>query len=485
MRGVDRAITRPMTTDAIRDFCNQRWDESILPALEAYIRIPALSPHFDPEWKENGHIHAAVEHIRAWCAERPIAGLTVEVVEIEGRTPVIWMEIPAFGGGDDERTILLYGHLDKQPEMSGWDADKGPWKPVRQDGKLYGRGGADDGYAAYASLTAIEALQRENLPHHRCVVLIEGCEESGSFDLPAYLEHLTPRLGEPELVVCLDSGCGNYDQLWCTTSLRGLVGGVLTVEVMEPMSDGSPSGVHSGRASGVVPSTFRVLRTVLERVEDPVSGALTVGPLTVEIPAQRVEQAEAAAAILGDTVFDEYPLASDPLARGAEALLNRTWRPYLEVTGVGDVPDLRAGNVLRGRTRARLSVRLPPPVDADEAAAALKAALEKDPPYGARVTFEPDSAATGWDAPPVAPWLDAAMQNASRTFFDRDAAYIGEGGTIPFMGMLGEKFPQAQFLITGLLGPMSNAHGPNEFLHIECAKRLTMCVASILTERAG
>ncbi len=471
-----------MDIEKTRAFCNQRWDESILPALEAYIRIPALSPHYDADWATNGHIDAAVEHIRGWCAERPIEGLTIEVVTLDGRTPVLLMEVPAFGGGDPDRTLLLYGHLDKQPEMSGWDADKGPWKPVTQDGKLYGRGGADDGYAAYASLTAIEALQREGVAHHRCVILIEACEESGSYDLPAYLDHLEARIGTPELVVCLDSGCGNYDQLWCTTSLRGLVGGVLTVEVMHEMSDGSPSGVHSGRASGIVPSTFRVMRTLLDRVEDEHTGALTIEGLTAEIPKQRVEQAEAAAAILGDTVFEEYPLSAQPVARGAEALLNRTWRPYLEVTGIGDMPDLKAGNVLRGRTRARLSVRLPPTVDAAPAAQKLKAALEADPPYGATVTFEPDSTATGWEAPAVAPWLDEAMQNASRKFFQQDAAYIGEGGTIPFMGMLGEKFPDAQFLITGLLGPMSNAHGPNEFLHIECAKKLTMCVASILAD---
>ncbi len=474
-----------MDVNETRLFIESRWDESILPELEAYIRMPALSPHFDAQWAEHGHLDAAVEHIRRWCAERPIAGLKVEVVRLDDRTPVIFMEVPAYRGGSDDRTVLLYGHLDKQPEMEGWDADKGPWKPVRIGDKLYGRGGADDGYAAYASLTAIEALQRQDIAHDRCVILIEACEESGSFDLPPYLDHLEARLGTPELVVCLDSGCGNYDQLWTTTSLRGLVGGVLTVEVMKPTSDGSASGVHSGKSSGLVPSTFRILRTLLERIEDPKTGAISLPAFQTEIPEERKAQAEATARILGDVVWQEFPFheSAEPGARGAEALLNRTWRPYLEVVG-SDMPTLEGGNVLRGRLRAKLSVRIPPHVDAEAATDALTAALQEAPPFGAHVTFTAEQGADGWDAPPLAPWLETSLQKASRTFFDADAAYVGEGGTIPFMGMLGEKFPEAQFCITGLLGPESNAHGPNEFLHVPCAKRLTMCVSSVLADLA-
>ncbi|MCU0673922.1 MAG: M20/M25/M40 family metallo-hydrolase [Myxococcota bacterium] len=475
-----------MNTDAIRSYVEQRWDESIVPELEAYIRIPALSPHFDPKWQENGQLDAAVEHARRWCAERPIAGLEVEVVRLPGRTPVLFMEIPAANGGRDDRTVLLYGHLDKQPEMSGWDEGKGPWIPVRVGDKLYGRGGADDGYAAYASLTAIEALQKQKLPHDRCVVLIEACEESGSFDLPPYLDHLEARIGSPELVICLDSGCGNYDQLWSTTSLRGLVGGVLTVDVMEPTQDGGVSGVHSGDASGVVPSTTRILRKLLERIEDTATGEILIAACKTEIPAQRAEQAKAAAAILGDAVTHKFPLlpGTEPVARGAQAILNRTWRPFLEIVGVGHVPGLSGGNVLRSRSAFKLSLRIPPRVDGEAASRALKDVLESDPPYGAKVKFEAEQAASGWDAPPLAPWLEQSLANASRTFFGADAAYMGEGGTIPFMGMLGAKFPKAQFCITGVLGPASNAHGPNEFLHVPCAKKLTACMASVLSDFA-
>ncbi len=470
---------------ALRAYVDQRWDESILPELEAYIRIPALSPHFDAEWQEHGHLAAATEHIHRWCRDQTIAGMTTEVVQLEGRTPVILMEIPASGGGSDERTVLLYGHLDKQPEMKGWDADKGPWRPVRQDGKLYGRGGADDGYAAYASLTAIAALQKEGLPHDRCVVLIEACEESGSYDLPAYLGALKERIGTPYLVVCLDSGCGDYERLWGTTSLRGLVGGTLFVENLRPTADGSPAGVHSGDAGGIVPSAGRLVRLLIQRLEDTATGEVTLEALQVAIPDDRRDQAAKAAEILGAGVWQKYPFreGATPLAEGAEAILNRTWRPNLEVVGT-DSPDLRGGNVLRGRAMAKLSIRIPPHVDPVQATAAVRSALESDPPHGATVRFEPEQGAAGWEAPTMVPWLEASLAEASRLFFDAEPAFQGEGGTIPFMGMLGEMFPEAQFVITGLLGPGSNAHGPNEFLHIDCAKKLTAAMTAVLVHGA-
>jgi acetylornithine deacetylase/succinyl-diaminopimelate desuccinylase-like protein len=417
----------------------------------------------------------AVELIERWCRAREIEGLSVEVVRLEGRTPVIYMEIP--GASDD--TVLLYGHLDKQPEMVGWADDLGPWKPVRKGDKLYGRGGADDGYAAFASLTAIEALQRQQVPHARCVVLIEACEESGSFDLPFYIEALADRIGEPSLVVCLDSGCGDYERLWSTTSLRGIVNGTLRVELLT-------EGVHSGDAGGVVPSSFRVARELLARVEDAATGEIRLRQLHVDIPRARRDQAASAAEVLGERVWKKFPFADGvrAVAGGpAELVLNRTWRPALEVTGAGGLPAIeRAGNVLRPFTTLKLSLRVPPRSDAAAAARVLKHALESDPPYGARVEFHADEPGQGWDAPPLAPWLVRAVDRASLHAFGAPAAYMGEGGSIPFMGMLGDRFPEAQFLITGVLGPRSNAHGPNEFLHIPTAKRLTACIAQVLAD---
>lgn len=462
-----------MDTTALSDFIARRWDEDLVPRLTEYIRIPAKSPHFDAKWVENGHIEKVVRQAEAWCREQPIPGLHVEVLQIEGRTPLLFFEVP----GDAQRTVMLYGHLDKQPEMIGWREGLGPWEPVYEDGKLYGRGGADDGYAVYASLTALRALAEQKIPHARCIGLIECCEESGSYDLPAYLELLGERLGNVELVIGLDSGCGDYDRLWVTTSLRGLAAGTLSVEVLT-------EGVHSGDASGVVPSSFRIARHLLDRLENAETGQIIPQELYVKIPEERVRQAHVTAEILGSSVIEKFPFVTGMkpmVSEFSEALLNRTWRPALSVTGANGLPAIAtAGNVLRPRTELKLSLRIPPALDGKTATDFLTSLFAKDIPYNAKVSFQADQGATGWDAPPTAPWLESALQEASKIYYQRPAAAMGEGGTIPFMGMLGRQFPKAQFLITGVLGPKSNAHGPNEFLHVPYAKKLTACVAHIL-----
>ena len=466
-----------MDADQNRTLVEDTWS-SIVPTLEQYIRIPNQSPLFDPEWKRNGHMNRAVALAHSWVESQQIRGLTIEVHELEGRTPVIFMEIE----GDASGTVLMYGHLDKQPAMVGWEEGLGPWTPVLRDGKLFGRGGADDGYAIFATVAAIRAVQQQGLPHARIVVLIECCEESGSVDLPAYIDLLSDRIGTPGLVICLDSGCGNYDQLWMTTSLRGSIVGNLHVEVLS-------EGVHSGDASGIVASSFRVIRILLDRLEDAGTGKIIPEWLHVEVPADRLAEAKATAAVLGDEVWSKFPfldgvtpVSKDPL----ELLLNRTWRPALSVTGVDGMPPLSsAGNVLRPHTSVKLSLRLPPTLDGKRAGDLLKQTLEKDPPYGAHVSLDLEKASTGWNAPAMSPWLTQAIDEASREFFGQPAMYMGEGGTIPFMGMLGEKFPDAQFMITGVLGPHSNAHGPNEFLHIDYAKRLTACVAHVIAAHAA
>ncbi len=464
-----------MDTNKTEEFVNDLWDSSIIPELCDYIRLPNKSPHFDPDWEAHGHMEKAVQQLEAWCRTQPVKGMTVEIVRIEGRTPVLFAEIP----GDSDDVVLLYGHYDKQPEFSGWAEDLDPWEPTIKDGKLYGRGGADDGYAVFGSLTAIRALQEQGVPHARCVVLIEGCEESGSFDLPYYIEKLEDRIGSPDLVVCLDAECGNYEQLWCTTSLRGNLTGTLRADVLT-------EGVHSGSASGVVPSSFRILRKLLSRIEDEDSGRITPKALHVDIPEQRVEQARLAAETLGKGVYSKYPWAVEDAAPGEspyELLLNNTWRPTMSVTGAAGLPALvDAGNVQLPFNTLKLSFRLPPTTDADDAAKAVKDILEADTPPLSKVSFHVESTMAGWNAPPVAAWLEASMQTASQAFFGKPSMYMGTGGTIPFMGMLGEKFPEAQFLITGLLGPNSNAHGPNEFLHIDTGKRVTSCVAQVLAD---
>ena len=462
-----------LNTKALTEFIEQIWNKSVIPELIDYIRIPNKSPAFDPHWQEHGYMDQAVDQFVAWCNKQEIKEMELEVVRLEGRTPLIFMNIP----GDNDDVVLLYGHLDKQPEMTGWREGLGPWEPVLDGDRLYGRGGADDGYATFSSLLAIKALQLQQLPHSRCVVIIEACEESGSYDLPFYIDALMDRIGNPGLVICLDSGCGNYDQLWNTTSLRGLIGGDLKVEILT-------EGVHSGDASGVVPSSFRIVRQLLNRIDDPDSGLVHDNEFNVTIPEKRIEQAGLAATVLDQTIFKRFPIVEgggavdqDP----TELILNRTWRPALSITGADGLPSIaNAGNVLRPQTSVKVSLRLPPTCDAHKATLRLKEILEADPPYGARVTFKPDWEAAGWHAPEMAAWLEDAINAASLNYFGSHAVHMGEGGTIPFMGMLGEKFPEAQFLITGVLGPQSNAHGPNEFLHLPTAKKLTCCVAEVL-----
>ena len=458
----------------------QLWDDAIVPTLVEYIRIPAKSPHFDRDWQSHGYIDEAARLAAQWCERNAIAGMKLEIVRLEGRTPCLLIDVPGTASSKD--TVLLYGHLDKQPEMTGWREGLGPWTPVIQEGKLYGRGGADDGYAVFCAIAALRQLHEDQRPHRRCVILIECCEESGSFDLPAYLDELAPRIGTPSFVVGLDSGCGNYSQLWGTTSLRGLVNGVLTVEVLT-------EGVHSGDASGVVASSFRIARALLDRLDSAQTGVVAERALHAEIPAERKTQAQRAAQVLGEEVWRKFPFVEGMRAMHGdigELILNRTWRPMLAITGADGLPaPANAGNVLRPKTQLVLSLRLPPTSNAERAAQRVKQLLEADPPYGARVRFEYGQAATGWNAPATAAWLDRAVSQASQRHYGQPAMWMGEGGTIPFMAMLGAKYPQAQFLITGVLGPHSNAHGPNEFLHIGYAKKLTACVADVLTAHAA
>jgi len=469
------------TTNTLAERIDRVWDDEVMPTLCDYIGIPNLSISFDPDWEANGHMEAAVAMIRDWCAARPIARLTVDVQRLPGRTPLVICEVPASTADLADRTVLLYGHLDKQPEMVGWRAGLDPWKAVVEGDRLYGRGGADDGYAAFAALLAIEGAQSAGLPHGRCIVLIEASEESGSPDLPAHLDALADRLGRPELVLCLDSGCMDTERLWVTTSLRGMAGGTVRVEVLT-------EGVHSGAASGVAPSSFRLLRQILDRLEDSTTGEILLPELHVDIPDDRRREAERTARQLTRTVADDLPFAGttrpmvdDPTAQ----LLARTWSPTLSYTGMDGLPPTgRAGNVLRPSTSLTLSFRLPPTCDHEAAAGAIEAAVLADPPNGAMVTFEARSA-TGWNAPSFAPWLVTALDDASTASFGEPASTFGEGGTIPFMGMLAAMYPDAQFVITGALVPGSNAHGPNEFLHLPTARRVTECLARLLGAHAA
>ena len=470
---------------ALSDVTRQ-WDGDIVRQITDYIGIPAKSPGFDADWLQHGYIDTVVRNAAAWVEAQKVPGLMLEIVRLEGRTPVLFFEIPATRANSTQ-TVLMYGHLDKQPEFNGWRSDLGPWTPKFEDGKLYGRGGADDGYAVFASIAAVQALKNQNVPHPRIVGLIETCEESGSYDLLPYVDALRTRLGDVALVICLDSGAGNYDQLWLTTSLRGMASGTLKVEVLT-------EGIHSGDASGLVPSSFRMMRQVLDRLEDSATGRLLPASFHCEVPAERLNQARATAAILGDEVHKRFPWAHYDCAGSSvftlptttdpvQALLNRTWTPTLSVTGAEGFPAIKdAGNVLRPYTAFKLSLRLPPLIDAAQAVQEMKQLLEDNAPYQAKVTFEGAGSATGWNAPATTPWFESALHAASNAHFGSPCGYIGQGGTIPLMSMLSAGFPKAQMMVCGVLGPKSNAHGPNEFLHVPYAKKLTAAVAHVMAQ---
>ena len=470
-------MTQAYDPMVLKNKLDEIWEHEIIPSLSEYIRIPALSPAFDPNWAENGHIEEAIQHIADWCSAQDIRGLTVEIHRLEGKTPLIYMEVP----GELDEVVLLYQHADKQPEFVGWHEGLGPWEPVRRGDRLYGRGGADDGYGAYASLAAIRCLQQQGVAHGQLKLIVEASEESGSPDLPAHLEALAERIGTPDLVVCLDSGAGDWDHLWLTTSLRGVIVGTLDVQVTH-------SGVHSGDAGGIIPSSFRVGRQLLDRISDSSTGHILVDELHVDIPEIRREQAKKAAEIMGDQVFKKFPFLEGVQPNTsdlAELVLNRTWRPSLEIIGIDGVPSCaEGGNVLRNHTKLKLSIRLPPGVSSDIATEAIAKTLTDTAPQGAHVTWEVDHPADGFHAKPLAPWLRDALNDASMHHFGKPVQFIGEGGTIPFMPMLQEKFPAAEFMITGILGPESNAHGPNEFTHIPCAKAVTGCVAEVIRAHA-
>lgn len=485
---MNRVVT--LDADNVAGYVGAAWDGHVRDTLCDYIRIPNVSPAYDPQWAENGHMDRAVQLIRDWCGQRAadtLAGATVELHELPERTPLLLVDIPAFEGPSPKRTpnatkdsedlVLLYGHLDKQPPFDGWREGLDPWEPVIDGDRLYGRGGADDGYAVFAALTAIEAVRASGGSHPRCLVLIEASEESGSLDLPAHLEALGDRLGTPSLVIGLDSGCGDWDHLWVTTSLRGLIDLVLRVDILT-------EGVHSGNAGGIVPSSFRILRRLLDRIEDPETGAMSVPELAVDIPALRGAQAAETATDLGKQVaqFPFVPGASGRHKSVEDAILARTWGAALEVVGLEGAPEpAAAGNTLRPFTTAKLSIRVPPTTDPQAAAASIVKRLQEAPPYGASVTVTPGMAEPGWHAPPEPPWLAKALNEAAVTAFGTPPRAMGEGGTIPFMGMLGRSFPDAAFVVTGVLGPGSNAHGPNEMLHLPTARRLTAAVAHLLS----
>ncbi len=463
--------------DAVRESVDRSFAHDGLALLERYVTIPALSPAFDPAWASSGAIVEAAELFAAYAVSRPISGISARVVSIPGRTPALVVTIPPSPGAEGAPSTLCYGHLDKQPPLGAWRHGLGPFTPVLEGDRLYGRGAADDGYALLTALAGVEALEATGGVHGGVTVLVEASEESGSPDLDAHLDALSGSMPPPDLVLCLDAVCPTYDRMWLTTSLRGVITGVLRVGV-------GTAATHSGSAGGVVPSPVRIARALLGRVEDAQTGDVTAPALSGEISARVLEEVAAAAAELGEAAvgtFDLLPGVGFEGVDPTDRLLRATRRPALAVIGQEGLPDAAdAGNVILPEFALTLSVRIPPDLDADVAAAALRALLEHDPPSSARVTFAVAQAASGWDGAELDPDLSGRLDAASVRRFGRPTGRIGSGATIPFLGMLGRRYPRAQIVATGVLGPESNAHGPNEFLHLPTARALAGVVADLL-----
>lgn len=463
----------------ILDRVCDEWTLGTENAIKEFIQIPALSVDFDKDWEKNRQLFKAVEQAKAWVESQGINGLSTRIIKDEGFTPCLLVEIEASETHEKQPTVFLYGHLDKQPENHGWDEDKGPWSPVVQDGKLYGRGAADDGYSFFCSLTAVKTLQTLGIPHPRCVGLFETCEESSSVHYEEYLEEGSESLKNVGLVVALDSSCGDYERLWVTKSLRGMIGGAINVEVLS-------EGVHSGEASGIVPESFMIVRSLLDRVEDSSTGEIKGNVFHQKITKDIKKQCAKIATVLGDNLWQQYPWVGEtkPLKKTAEAcVLNRNWEPALTITGMDGMPSVEnGGNVLRPYTRVKIGMRLPPAVDAKKASEAFGKIVTENPPFSSKVEYQPVVASNGWVAEKPVAWLEKAFSKASMKYWGNDFCYLGMGASIPLLNVFSKLWPQSQFLVAGVLGPKSNAHGPNEFLHIEYAQRLTATVAYVIAK---
>ena len=451
-------------------------DTELVGLLEHYLTIECLSPDFTPPGTWEPAIEEAIALFVGWAESRRIPGASVTVQRLEGRTPAIVVDLPATAT-HRTGTALLYGHLDKQPPLGDWSAGLDPFTPVRRGHLLFGRGSADDGYALPAALLAIEAADAADIPRGRCIVLIEASEESGSPDLDAHLDALLPSIADVDLVICLDSGALDYERLWVTTSLRGNVVLTVTAHVLT-------QGVHSGEAGGVVPSSFRVLRQLLDRIEDPTTGQVLLESVNLSPPAHAMADAAVVDAELSDPLGHHFPTTEGIALMGRDGvdrLLRQSWGASLSVTGGdGMPPPASAGNVLRASTTLKLSLRTPPTADVAEVVRELEAALTTDPPQGATVTVSFQPSAPGWVAPSPSPWLLDALDEGSRAGFGGRPGLLGEGGSIPFLASLGTRLPEAQFVVTGVLGPGSNAHGPDESLHVPAAANVAIAIVAVL-----
>ena len=476
-------ITFPMDMDDCLKFCMAAWQDggAAVEGLKSLIRVPNLTPSADPEFLTNGLIQQAIDAVKTWIEAQGIPGLKTTVFADPGREPLLLVEIP--GTAPDAKHVLTYGHLDKMPHLdpAGWRNGLGPTTPVVEGNKIYGRGTNDDGYNSFCLMTAIRYLHEHGLKYPKITIILESGEESGDTEIKRYLDELKPRIGDVGLIVVLDCEAQDYDTVWCCTSLRGVVNGTLSIHHLA-------TPCHSGMATGLVPSTFRIARMLISRLEDEQTGEIKVKEAHVEIPANRIQQAKDVAAHLGERSHEIVsPLDGCKLLTtdNSQLLINKAWKPGLAVTGCDGIPPIAsASNVMRTNTDLKLSLRIPPGVDAEALGKTLKSVLEADPPYGAKVTYDCSAAGNGWCGRDFSPEIDQVITEASMKIFGNKPAYYGEGGSIPLCNKFQELWPEAQTLVTGCAGTDSNPHGYNESLDLPYTGKFTAIVAAILAKLA-
>jgi acetylornithine deacetylase/succinyl-diaminopimelate desuccinylase-like protein len=468
-----------MDRRVIEPFVRQFFDSEILSSLMNFVKIPNCSPEYDPDWDKNGYQIAAAQYIQDWIKNQNLKGCDTVFLKDEGRTPFIYVNIEGTKEGDD-RCILLYAHMDKQPPLTGWSPGLGPYTPVIKDGHLYGRGSSDDGYAPFAAITAVKACQDNNWPLPRIGIILEASEESGSTDLKYYLEKLSKLIGNPSLIFGLDSSCIDYNRLWTTSSLRGVFSMNLKVSLLK-------LGYHSGNGGGFVADSFLVLRMLLDRIEDSKTGKLLDEYLYPTVPVDKKAEIDHLASTMGDHILDgiEFYKNTQPMTNDkVELILNNTWRPTVTITGANGFPELdKAGNVLRQNSEVKISFRLPPLVSAKEVFTRIKNKLTENPPYNAKIDLTTsDVANDGWNQRPFSKDLNNILNDASNKFFDLDCDSYCEGGSIPFVNFFSDKFPKSEVIIMGVTGPGSNIHSTDENLHIEYCKKIICCLTYIISD---
>lgn len=457
---------------------NEFWDQHGIPGLMDFIRIPSKSTDFDPNWESNGFLKQACESAALWL-KGIIPDARCELLTETGRTPCLFVEIPPTKGYENSAAMAFYGHFDKLPETGEWQEGLGAWTPVLKNNCLYGRGSADDGYSFYLMGVCVAALKTLNHAHPRIIGIFETQEESGSKDLPYYLNLIHDRLGSVNAFFILDNSCSDYERLWTVSSLRGVIKGTLKVKVLS-------HGVHSGAYSGIVPDAYGIAQHLLSRVYDPLTSEVKIPSCLAKIPDTCQQQLQNVGNILGDQIWNRAPLlpgVSPISTQPDELLLQNTWKPALTITGISGIPvPENAGNIIHGDVALTLSMRVPPLIDLKQAVNDLNQLLTTDIPFGCEVSLTSISAEPGWASFHTDSKIQELLSKASECHFGKPLATTGQGGSIPIVNEFEKHLPNTALVVTGALGTDSNAHAPNEFLNMNYAKKLTAVIAQVICD---